>query len=135
MKFVKLVAHWLARRNRTEASFLTWVGDSHHWEVTAERLDILRDADLIVRQEINRSGIYSTGKPLPFCCPSAVLWATSTYAYPIVLRLVSSEDGMTDWARVPYDLLETISNRIVNEVRGVNRVVYDITSASWNEWE
>jgi GMP synthase (glutamine-hydrolysing) len=111
-------------------------------EVTADRLDILRDADLIVRQEINRSGVYhELWQAFAVLLPVrsvGVMGDQRTYAYPIVLRLVASEDGMTaDWARVPYDLLEVISNRIVNEVRGVNRVVYDITSKPPGtiEWE
>lgn len=111
-------------------------------EVTADRLDILRDADLIVRQEINRHGMYNQlWQAFAVLLPIrsvGVMGDQRTYAYPIVLRLVKSEDGMTaDWARVPYDLLETISNRIVNEVRGVNRVVYDITSKPPGtiEWE
>jgi len=111
-------------------------------EVTAERLDILRDADYIVRQEINRRGIYhdfwqAFAVLLPIRSVG-VMGDQRTYAYPVVLRLVSSEDGMTaDWSRVPYDVLEGISNRIVNEVRGVNRVVYDITSKPPGtiEWE
>lgn len=111
-------------------------------EITDERLDILRDADLIVRQEINRAGIYNElWQAFAVLLPVrsvGVMGDQRTYAYPIVLRFVSSEDGMTaDWARVPYDLLETISNRIVNEVKGVNRVVYDITSKPPGtiEWE
>lgn len=111
-------------------------------EVTAERLNILRDADLIVRQEINRQGMYSElWQAFAVLLPIrsvGVMGDQRTYAYPVVLRFVKSEDGMTaDWARVPYDLLETISNRIVNEVRGVNRVVYDITSKPPGtiEWE
>jgi GMP synthase (glutamine-hydrolysing) len=111
-------------------------------EVTNDRLDILRDADLIVRQEINRSGLYhEIWQAFAVLLPVrsvGVMGDQRTYAYPIVLRIVSSEDGMTaDWSRVPYDLLEVISNRIVNEVRGVNRVVYDITSKPPGtiEWE
>ncbi len=111
-------------------------------EVTAERLNILRDADLIVRQEINRAGMYhELWQAFAVLLPIrsvGVMGDQRTYAYPIVLRFVRSEDGMTaDWARVPYDLLETISNRIVNEVRGVNRIVYDITSKPPGtiEWE
>ena len=111
-------------------------------DITDERLDILRDADLIVRQEINRSGSYhELWQAFAVLLPVrsvGVMGDQRTYAYPIVLRFVTSEDGMTaDWARVPYDLLETISNRIVNEVRGVNRVVYDITSKPPGtiEWE
>lgn len=111
-------------------------------EVTDEKLDILRDADYIVRQEINRQGMYhdfwqAFAVLLPIRSVG-VMGDQRTYAYPIVLRFVSSEDGMTaDWSRVPYDLLEIISNRIVNEVRGVNRVVYDITSKPPGtiEWE
>jgi GMP synthase (glutamine-hydrolysing) len=111
-------------------------------EVTEERLSILREADFIVRQEINRSGRYhdfwqAFAVLLPIKSVG-VMGDQRTYAYPIVLRLVSSEDGMTaDWSRAPYELLETISNRIVNEVAGVNRVVYDITSKPPGtiEWE
>lgn len=111
-------------------------------EVTAERLDILRDADLIVRQEVNQRGMYhdfwqAFAVLLPIRSVG-VMGDQRTYAYPIVLRFVSSEDGMTaDWSRVPYDVLEAISTRIVNEVKGVNRVVYDITSKPPGtiEWE
>jgi GMP synthase (glutamine-hydrolysing) len=112
-------------------------------EVTQERLEILREADMIVRQEINRSGYYSKlwqafAVLLPEVRSVGVMGDKRTYACPVVVRLVTSEDGMTaDWARVPYDLLATISNRIVNEVPGVNRVVYDITSKPPGtiEWE
>ena len=111
-------------------------------EITNERLEILRDADLIVRQEINRQGMYSQlWQAFAVLLPIrsvGVMGDQRTYAYPVVLRFVKSEDGMTaDWARVPYDLLETISTRIVNEVPGVNRVVYDITSKPPGtiEWE
>ncbi len=111
-------------------------------EVTAERLNILRDADYIVRQEISKQGMYhdfwqAFAVLLPIRSVG-VMGDQRTYAHPIVLRFITSEDGMTaDWARVPYDLLETISNRIVNEVKGVNRVVYDITSKPPGtiEWE
>lgn len=111
-------------------------------EVTAERLNILRDADLIVRQEINQNDLYhdywqAFAVLLPIRSVG-VMGDQRTYAYPIVLRIVTSEDGMTaDWARVPYDILEVISNRIVNEVKGVNRVVLDITSKPPGtiEWE
>lgn len=111
-------------------------------EITAERLEILRDADLIVRQEINQRGLYhdywqAFAVLLPIRSVG-VMGDKRTYAYPIVLRIVTSEDGMTaDWARVPYDVLEVISNRIVNEVKGVNRVVFDITSKPPGtiEWE
>ncbi|HEY9905939.1 MAG TPA: glutamine-hydrolyzing GMP synthase [Candidatus Sericytochromatia bacterium] len=111
-------------------------------EVTAERLNILRDADFIVRNEISQQGMYHDfWQAFAVLLPVrsvGVMGDQRTYAYPIVLRLINSEDGMTaDWSRVPYDLLETISNRIVNEVKGVNRVVYDITSKPPGtiEWE
>lgn len=111
-------------------------------EVTAERLNILRDADFIVRDEIGKQGMYHDfWQAFAVLLPVrsvGVMGDQRTYAYPIVLRLINSEDGMTaDWSRVPYDLLETLSNRIVNEVKGVNRVVYDITSKPPGtiEWE
>ncbi len=111
-------------------------------EITPERLHILREADYIIRQEIRRSDRYhdfwqAFGVLLPVRSVG-VMGDQRTYAYPIVLRLVSSEDGMTaDWSRAPYELLESISNRVVNEVDGVNRVVYDITSKPPGtiEWE
>ncbi|MGB0563415.1 MAG: glutamine-hydrolyzing GMP synthase [Spirulinaceae cyanobacterium] len=111
-------------------------------EVTAERLNILRDADFVVRDEISRQGMYhdfwqAFAVLLPIRSVG-VMGDKRTYAHPVVLRLISSEDGMTaDWSRVPYPLLETIANRIVNEVKGVNRVVYDITSKPPGtiEWE
>ncbi len=111
-------------------------------EVTPERLEILRDADFIVRQEVNRADLYhSFWQAFAVLLPIrtvGVMGDQRTYAYPVVLRFVSSEDGMTaDWSRAPYDLLERISTRIVNEVPGVNRVVYDITSKPPGtiEWE
>ena len=111
-------------------------------EVTSEKLNILRDADYIVRDEIARQGMYHDfWQAFAVLLPVrsvGVMGDKRTYAYPIVLRFVSSEDGMTaDWSRVPYDLLETLSNRIVNEVEGVNRVVYDVTSKPPGtiEWE
>ncbi|MEA5537281.1 glutamine-hydrolyzing GMP synthase [Crocosphaera sp. XPORK-15E] len=111
-------------------------------EVTSERLNILRDADFIVRDEIAKQGMYHDfWQAFAVLLPVrsvGVMGDKRTYAHPIVLRLITSEDGMTaDWAKVPYDLLETISNRMVNEVKGVNRVVYDITSKPPGtiEWE
>ncbi len=112
-------------------------------EVTPDRLALLREADMIVRQEINRSGLYpklwqAFAVLLPSVRSVGVMGDKRTYAYPVVIRMVSSEDGMTaDWAQVPYELLGTISNRIVNEVPGINRVVYDITSKPPGtiEWE
>lgn len=111
-------------------------------EVTSERLNILRDADFVVRDEIAKRGIYhdywqAFAVLLPIRSVG-VMGDQRTYAHPVVLRFITSEDGMTaDWARVPYDILEAISNRIVNEVKGVNRVVYDITSKPPGtiEWE
>jgi GMP synthase (glutamine-hydrolysing) len=111
-------------------------------EVTAAKLKILRSADYIVREEIKNHGMYKDlWQAFAVLLPVrsvGVMGDKRTYAYPIVLRLITSEDGMTaDWARVPYDLLEKISNRIVNEVEGINRVVYDITSKppATIEWE
>lgn len=111
-------------------------------EVTAERLNILRDADFVVRDEIKKQNCYQDfWQAFAVLLPIrsvGVMGDKRTYAHPVVLRMISSEDGMTaDWSRVPYDLLETISNRMVNEVKGVNRVVYDVTSKPPGtiEWE
>ena len=112
-------------------------------EVTKERLDLLRDADAIVREELTAAG--KDGEI--WQCPVVLLADVRSvgvqgdgrsYGHPIVLRPVSSEDAMTaDWSRLPYDLLARISNRITNEVEGVNRVVLDITSKPPGtiEWE
>ena len=111
-------------------------------EVTQERVDLLRDCDEIVVGEIKKAGLYqkiwqSFAVLLPVMSVG-VMGDQRTYAYTCAVRAVHSEDGMTaDWVPLPYEVLKTISNRIVNEVRGVNRVVYDITSKPPGtiEWE
>jgi GMP synthase (glutamine-hydrolysing) len=111
-------------------------------EVTAERLDMLRAADWIVVNEIKKAGMYHrVWQSFAVLTPLrtvGVMGDGRTYANVVAVRIVQSDDGMTaDWARVPYDLLARISTRIVNEVPGVNRVVYDISSKppSTIEWE
>lgn len=111
-------------------------------EITPERLNILRDADAIIVEEIKRAGLYrsiwQSFAVLPAIKSVGVMGDHRTYKYPIVFRAVTSEDGMTaDWAKIPYPVMETISSRIVNEVPGVNRFVYDISSKppSTIEWE
>jgi len=111
-------------------------------EVTQERVDLLRECDEIVVGEIKKAGLYqkiwqSFAVLLPVMSVG-VMGDQRTYAYTCAVRAVHSEDGMTaDWVPLPYEVLKTISNRIVNEVRGVNRVVYDITSKPPGtiEWE
>jgi len=111
-------------------------------DITAERLDILRNADAIFEEEIKRAGLYreiwQSFAVLPCIKSVGVMGDERTYAYPIIIRAVTSEDAMTaDWARIPYDILERISRRIINEVDHVNRVAYDISSKppATIEWE
>jgi len=111
-------------------------------EVTRERLEILREADSILLEEIRRAGFYrelwQCFAVLPAIRSVGVQGDERTYAYPIVIRAVTSEDAMTaDWARLPYELLETISSRLVNEIPAVNRVALDLSSKppSTIEWE
>lgn len=111
-------------------------------EVTDERLSILRDADAIVTEEIKRAGLYrniwQSFAVLPAIKSVGVMGDQRSYAHPIAIRAVTSEDAMTaDWVRLPYEILERISNRIINEVPHVNRVVYDVSSKppSTIEWE
>jgi GMP synthase (glutamine-hydrolysing) len=112
-------------------------------EITKDRLDLLRKADAIVREELTAAGLDAQ----IWQCPVVLLADVRSvgvqgdgrsYGHPIVLRPVSSEDAMTaDWTRLDYDVLARISNRITNEVEGVNRVVLDVTSKPPGtiEWE
>ena len=118
------------------------LGDRIVGSVTAERVAIVRAADKIVREEIKAAGLerslWQAFAVLPVVRSVGVMGDERTYAYPIVLRAVTSEDAMTaDWARLPYDVVERISTRVINEVRGVNRVVLDVTSKPPGtiEWE
>jgi GMP synthase (glutamine-hydrolysing) len=111
-------------------------------EINAERLELLRDADAILQEEVRAAGLYrelwQSFCVLPVVRSVGVQGDGRTYAYPIVIRAVTSEDAMTaDWARLPYDLLERVSNRIINEVAAVNRVALDISSKppATIEWE
>jgi GMP synthase (glutamine-hydrolysing) len=111
-------------------------------EVTAERVEVLQRADAVVTEEVKRAGLYrdlwQSFAVLPAVRTVGVMGDERTYAYPIVIRAVTSDDAMTaDWARLPYDLLERISSRLINEVPGVNRVAYDVTSKPPGtiEWE
>jgi GMP synthase (glutamine-hydrolysing) len=111
-------------------------------EVTEERLALLREADAVVQEEIRRAGLmrelWQSFAVLPAIRSVGVQGDERTYAYPIVIRAVTSDDAMTaDWARLPYEVLETISSRIINEIPGVNRVALDISSKppATIEWE
>jgi GMP synthase (glutamine-hydrolysing) len=110
--------------------------------VTRERVEVLRAADAIVTEEVKRAGLYrqlwQSFAVLPAVRSVGVMGDERTYAYPIVVRAVTSDDAMTaDWARLPYDVLERVSSRLINEVPGVNRVALDITSKPPGtiEWE
>jgi len=110
--------------------------------ITPERVEILQHADAVVIEEIKRAGLYreiwQSFAVLPCVKTVGVMGDDRTYAYPIVIRAVTSDDAMTaDWARLPYDVLERISSRLINEVPGVNRVAYDVTSKPPGtiEWE
>jgi len=111
-------------------------------EVTKDRLDTLRAADAIVLEEVRRAGLYrelwQTFGVLPAVKSVGVQGDERTYAYPLIVRAVTSDDAMTaDWARLPYEVLERISSRVINEVSGINRVAYDISSKppATIEWE
>jgi GMP synthase (glutamine-hydrolysing) len=111
-------------------------------EVTRDKVAILQEADAIVREEIHRAGldreIWQAFAVLPDIRSVGVMGDERTYGYPTIIRAVTSEDAMTaDWARLPYDLLDRMASRIINEVPGINRVAYDITSKPPGtiEWE
>jgi len=139
-----LGAIWACRRTFCSGSrFLDRGWRCALWaEVTADRVALIQDADEIVVSEIKKAGLYqqiwqSFAVLLPVKSVG-VMGDQRTYAYTCAIRAVHSEDGMTaDWVPLPYEVLKTISSRIVNEVRGINRVVYDITSKPPGtiEWE
>jgi GMP synthase (glutamine-hydrolysing) len=111
-------------------------------EVTRERAEILRNADFVVVDEVKKAGLYrelwQSFAVLPAVRTVGVMGDGRTYAYPIVIRAVTSDDAMTaDWARLPYDVVESIANRLIREVEGVNRVALDVTSKPPGtiEWE
>jgi GMP synthase (glutamine-hydrolysing) len=111
-------------------------------DITRERLDILRDADAIVLDEIRKAGLHNelwqTFGVLPAIRTVGVQGDSRTYAYPLIVRAVTSDDAMTaDWARLPYEVLASISSRVINEVPGINRVAYDVSSKppATIEWE
>ena len=111
-------------------------------EVTPEKVAILQEADFIVRDELKKAGlereIWQSFAVLPDIRSVGVMGDERTYGYPCIIRAVTSEDAMTaDWARIPYEVLELMSNRIINEVEGINRIAYDITSKPPGtiEWE
>jgi GMP synthase (glutamine-hydrolysing) len=111
-------------------------------EVTRPHVALLQEADWIVRDEIRRAGlereIWQAFAVLPDIRSVGVMGDERTYAHPVIIRAVTSDDAMTaDWARLPHDLLERMANRIINEVPGINRVAYDITSKPPGtiEWE
>jgi GMP synthase (glutamine-hydrolysing) len=111
-------------------------------EVTRERAEILRNADYVVVDEIRKAGLYrelwQSFAVLPAVRTVGVMGDGRTYAYPIIIRAVTSDDAMTaDWARLPYDVIESIANRLIREVEGVNRVALDVTSKPPGtiEWE
>jgi GMP synthase (glutamine-hydrolysing) len=111
-------------------------------EVTPDKVEMLQHADAIVREEVKAAGlereIWQAFAVLPDIRSVGVMGDERTYGHPIIIRAVTSEDAMTaDWARLPYDLLERMSSRIINEVAGINRVAYDITSKPPGtiEWE
>ena len=111
-------------------------------DITKEKLDTLRDADFIFRDEIAKAGLAAASASISPCsppCAPSVSWATvGRMIYTLALRAVNTSDFMTaDWSRIPYDILDRISVRIVNEVRGINRICYDITSKppATIEWE
>ena len=111
-------------------------------EITEEKLEIVREADAIFREEIANANLDETIWQYFACLPNirsvGVMGDERTYCHTVALRAVTSSDAMTsEWARIPYDLLDLVSRRIVNEVKGVNRIVYDITSKppATIEWE